>query len=114
MLETFSVCVTTDGDDVPVVKLRGVVDIVTVGALADCLSSLVSRGRDKLILDLAKTSFIDARGIGVIAETRRKLGTGGQLILRHPQGVVHRVLEITGMDAHCIIVEDGGSPPAPI
>jgi anti-anti-sigma factor len=47
------------------------------------------------VIDLSETTFLDARGVGVLVATRKHVGrNGGRLVLRKPPALVRRVLEL--------------------
>jgi anti-anti-sigma factor len=47
---------------------------------------------------VADLSFIDSSGISVLVLAHKQLAErGGQLVLRSPQRIVYRVLEVTGL-----------------
>lgn len=52
-----------------------------------------------LVLDLARLEFIDDSGLGLLLWTfKRVRERSGSLVLRHPQGQILRVLELTGIE----------------
>ena len=80
-----------------VFALSGELDMATSQGLGELLvgpppGSLV-------VLDLSQLGFMDSSGIGAIHRARRKvIMDGGILILSRLQPMVHRVLQITGLD----------------
>jgi anti-anti-sigma factor len=57
----------------------------------------VSRGAQRLIVDLSALTFMDSTGMQVLLSTRSVLAVrGGTLVLAAPQPVVARILELTG------------------
>jgi anti-anti-sigma factor len=81
------------------VSLAGECDLNTGRELRDVLISEVSRGAQRLILDLAELGFMDSTGMQVLMSVRALLNVrGGTLALVSPQPVVARILELTGAD----------------
>jgi anti-anti-sigma factor len=76
--------------------LSGELDVKTSQGLADRLTG--SPG-SLVVLDLSQLTFMDSSGIGAIHTARRiSIKDGGTLVVCRPSPLVHRVLEITGLD----------------
>jgi anti-sigma B factor antagonist len=81
-------------DGTTVVTVAGEIDMATAAELGECLVGT----QGHVIVDLRGVSFLDASGIGTLASARNQLlETGGDLRLRKPQGMVRKVLEVTGL-----------------
>jgi anti-sigma B factor antagonist len=90
----FNVSLTEQADGA-VLRVSGEVDIVTAPVLHRHLESVVAASRPVVVIDLSETTFLDARGVGVIVAARKQVGAyGGRLVLRRPPPVVRRVLEL--------------------
>ncbi|MET7696346.1 MULTISPECIES: STAS domain-containing protein [unclassified Streptomyces] len=51
-----------------------------------------------LVLDLTRTDFIDSQGIRLVDDVRRRLRDRAELrVVADPDGMVHRLLELTGL-----------------
>jgi len=101
----FNVAVTEQAD-VVIVRIAGEVDIVTVPVLQRHVDVALSAGRPTVVFDLAETTFLDARGVGVIVATRKQVTRkGGRLVIRHPPDLVRRVLALADQ-ADRIEIED--------
>jgi anti-sigma B factor antagonist len=80
------------------VHVTGEVDLATCPQLRAALMAAVDRGgaRGGILIDLAGVSFLDARGIGVLVETRLAAHRSGMTFaVQNPRGVVRRVLEVS-------------------
>ncbi len=76
--------------------LSGELDMATCQGLDELL---VGPPGSLVVLDLSQLGFMDSSGIGAIHRARRKvIMDGGILVLARPQPMVHRVLQITGLD----------------
>ena len=83
------------------VTLAGECDLHTGRQLRDVLTSEVSRGTRRMILELSGLSFMDSTGMQVLLSIRTVLSVrGGTLALVAPQPVVARILELTGADRY--------------
>ena len=83
------------------VTLAGECDLHTGRQLRDVLTSEVSRGTRRMILELSGLSFMDSTGMQVLLSIRTVLSVrGGTLALVAPQPVVARILELTGADQY--------------
>jgi anti-anti-sigma factor len=90
----FNVTLTEQSDTV-VVRVFGEVDIVTAPVLQRHLDAAISSGRASVVIDLAETTFLDARGVGVLVAARKVIAAaGGHLVIRRPPPIVRRVLEV--------------------
>jgi anti-anti-sigma factor len=53
---------------------------------------------DLLDIDLSGVTFLDCTGLGALIAVRNAaIEAGGQMRLSHPQPIVRRVLEVTGV-----------------
>jgi anti-anti-sigma factor len=86
--------------DVPggrVITLSGELDASTCRGL---LEQLQGPPGSKVIVDLSELTFLDSSGLGTIHVARRLARKdGGTLVVCRPQPAVHRVLQLTGLDA---------------
>ena len=80
------------------VTVSGEIDIVTAGQLRGRLAGPAGGGR-QVIVDFSRVSFIDAAGVGVLADAAaRAAARGGSLQLAAAGRQVRRVLAVTGLD----------------
>ncbi len=85
-----------------VVEVGGEVDVATAPQLRACLHQAIDAGSRRLVVDLRQASFIDSEGLGVLVGARRRLlahaGHDGSVQLVCAEGLVLRVLRLTGLD----------------
>ena len=82
-----------------VVGARGELDLLTTPLLAATLAALLAKGHADVAVDLGALDFIDAAGLGVLADFSSRLeASGGGLTLDSASAPVRRILQITGMD----------------
>jgi anti-anti-sigma factor len=85
------------------IVVKGELDLVTMPFLAAQLA-LAARDRPgRLVFDLAGTHFMDCGSARLIATAGHWLPGGGRPVIRRPGPGVRRILELTGLDAHCEI-----------
>jgi anti-sigma B factor antagonist len=90
----FNVTLTEQAEGV-VVRVFGEVDIVTAPVLQRHLESAIGSGRPTVVIDLAETTFLDARGVGALVNARKRVtAAGGRMVIRRPPALVRRVLEL--------------------
>lgn len=95
-MDGLTISVTTEPAHT-LIALAGECDLNTGRQLRDVLTSEVSRGAHRIILDLSQLSFMDSTGMQIVLSSRTVLTVrGGTLALVSPQPVVARVLELTG------------------
>jgi anti-anti-sigma factor len=96
------------GDGSVTLALAGDLDLCTSAALASKLDGISAGHPRQVIFDMSQVSYAD---LG----TLRALVTGGGQdapppVLCHPPPVVIRLLEVSGLAEHCIIVRLPASP----
>ena len=85
------------------IVVTGELDVVTMPFLAAQLA-LAARDRPgRLVFDLSGTHFMDCGSARLIAAAGQRLPGGGRPVIRRPAPGVRRVLQLTGLDAHCEI-----------
>jgi anti-sigma B factor antagonist len=90
----FDVHVTEQSEYV-VVQVAGEIDLVTAPVLQRHLDTATASNRPTVVIDLSATTFLDARGVGVLVATRKQVAqAGSRLVLRRPPPLVRRVLEL--------------------
>jgi anti-sigma B factor antagonist len=81
-----------------VLSVAGELDASTEQRFRDALTSVLTHGVPRIVVDLSQVAFISSAGIGVLMGVRRVLADeGGVLALAAPQGEVAQVLSITGV-----------------
>lgn len=77
----------------------GEVDLATATALCDRLLSVLHDHIPAVLdVDLAGVTFLDCAGLGALVAVRNAaVQAGSQLRVTHPQPIVRRVLEVTGL-----------------
>jgi anti-anti-sigma factor len=85
------------------VLISGELDVMTMPSLAVRLSLILREQPRRLVLDMARTRFMDCGSARLIASTRELLPAGQRPVIRHPSPTVRRVLELTGLNANCEI-----------
>src|SRR3954453_5633586 len=83
-----------DDSPVLVLRLRGELDLATVALVQETVDRHAV-GRPGLIVDLGALEFLDAAGLRLMVELRRRHGR--QLAFGQPRAPVGRVLDITGL-----------------
>lgn len=81
------------------VSVIGEVDLATASVLRDqLLGVLHDYGPDVLDVDLGGVTFLDCAGVGALVGVRNAaVQAGRQIRVAHPQPIVRRILEVTGL-----------------
>lgn len=83
-----------------VLGLSGELDVAGVSLLAREIALALDGRPAELIFDLSELSFLDASGVGVIAEGIAQASRQGTTVTaRAPRGIVRRVLRLSGFDS---------------
>jgi anti-sigma B factor antagonist len=84
-------------EDVTVVEVQGDLDCYTAPKLRAVLVELAD-GPRTVILDVARSQFIDSTGLGVlVGGLKRFRQQGGDLVVRSPSAMTTRLFEVTGV-----------------
>ena len=85
--------------DLAIVELEGEVDIYSSPQFREALSQGIGEGATRVVVDLAKVTFIDSTALGVVVGGVKGLrARGGSLdIVCHDENI-RRIFEITGLD----------------
>jgi anti-anti-sigma factor len=105
-VKPFSIDVrTTDG--AVYVVFSGELDIATHGDAEATLREAQESGVALVVLDLRGLNFMDSTGLRLLVQADSRAHESGQrlAIVRGPEAV-HRVLEITGLDAKLDLIDD--------
>jgi len=84
---------------VPVLCVRGEIDVATSPELRDVLTDLITPGPELVIVDLTEVTFIDSTGLGVLVGAvgdMRARGADLRLVVTQPQ--IIKLLALTGLD----------------
>jgi len=88
---------------VTTIVVKGELDLVTMPYLATRLTLALRDRPGRLVFDLSETHFMDCGSARLIAGAGQRLPGGGRPVIRRPAPGVRRVLQLTGLDAHCEI-----------
>lgn len=65
----------------------------------DALEEAIPDTRDRLVIDLNDTTFIDSTALAVFVRAFKRLRhNGADLVLRNPNKLARKVLQVTGLD----------------
>ena len=91
----------------PTVRVAGEIDLATAPKLRACLESLADEA--VVAVDLSGVAFVESSGIAVlIAEHKRRVVAGEQLVVTGSSPLTLRVFEAAGVDQ--LFNLDGDSP----
>jgi anti-sigma B factor antagonist len=99
-----------DGDEGPVVLLRGELDVFTSEKVRPILDDIIDRCSTDavVVLDMSDLRFLDSTGLGLLVGSLKRLrAIDGELELRAPQERVRKIFEIAGLDRLFRITEIG-------
>ncbi len=94
-------------DDVPVARPREDIDAATAGRLHAQLAASMSDARDRLVLDLGETGFVDSAGVDMLLRLNERLRQRrSQLLLVIPAGShLARLAEIVALPSQIPVHE---------
>ena len=83
---------------VPVVAVKGEIDVATAPHLRSYLDHLLDGGDESIVVDLGEVAFLDSTALGVLITTQKRChAAGGQLVLVATNRRILKVFEITGL-----------------
>ena len=97
---------TTMVDGMPIVQVRGDVDLRSSPQLRELLIDSARELSGKLLIDLSGVGYMDSSGVGTLVFVKREVERGsGRVVLIGLQPRVRSVLEITHLDKFFTIVQ---------
>ena len=90
---------TVSGPGVPVLIVRGEIDVASAPEFHASLSEVIGQEPEIVIVDMSEVSFIDSTGLGVLVGAEKQMRDGGhslRLVVTQPH--IIRLLELTGLD----------------
>ncbi len=82
---------------VPVVAVRGDIDVCTAAKLDQRLQEVAGGGHREVQIDLSEVEYMDSEGLKVLIRLRNSLGEDGNVTVRGARGAVLRILQISGL-----------------
>jgi anti-anti-sigma factor len=87
-----------DADGSVVLKIRGDLDITARDDLTATIAGLAGSGCEQLVVDLSEVTFIDSEALsGLLEGYAAARDQGARLTATGARGIVHRVLQLTGL-----------------
>ena len=81
-----------------VVAVEGELDLARAPSLKWALIDALEAGRNKLVVDLSPTEFMDSTGLGVLVAVNRSLTAEARLAIVCPRANLMKIFELSGMD----------------
>ena len=86
-------------DGLPVVSVRGEIDVYSAPALKDALSGLLDNAKPAFVVDLSDVGFLDSTGLGALVSARTTAtDAGGRLAVVCDRDRILKLFRITGLD----------------
>jgi len=83
-------------DGVPVIRLKGEIDLQTSSGFKDTLREMIDEGSRNIVIDLALVPYLDSAALGVLVDAvRRVREEDGAIYLVATTPFVRRAFEIT-------------------
>ncbi len=87
------------GADAVTLAVCGEIDLQSVPALNDELDDAERSGAPRVVLDLARLSFMDSTGLRLLMDAQARADSHGrQLVLRHVPAHAERLFRLIGLD----------------
>ncbi len=83
-------------DNIPIIHLKGEIDLHTCGGFRDTLRDLIDDKRNDIVIDLAAVPYLDSAALGVLVDAVRRVREfDGSIFLVATTPFVRRAFEIT-------------------
>jgi anti-anti-sigma factor len=92
--------------DTAILVVTGELDLTTVPMLGWHLDRLLASSPARLVFDLTGVGFLDVAAARLISQATQSLPGAGRPVIRRPGPGPRRVLELTGFDTLCEILEE--------
>lgn len=86
-----------------IVELQGELDLYNSQLVRSALEQAANAGAARVVVDLARVTFVDSTAMGVLIEGRARLDDRGAFVLAAPAMETRRALEVSGLDRHFTI-----------
>jgi anti-sigma B factor antagonist len=100
----FSITCQELDEHTSVVSVEGELDLTTAPRLKWMLLDTLQEGRNRLIVDLSATTFMDSTALGVLVVVNRRLEPSARMAILCDRPVVLKIFELSGMDGAFTIV----------
>ena len=88
--------VQTTPDQIPIISLKGEIDLHTCGAFRDTMRDLIENKHYNLVVNLAEVPYLDSAALGVLVDAVRRVREhDGSICLVSTTPFVRRAFEIT-------------------
>lgn len=88
--------VQTTPDNIPIIHLKGEIDLHTCGGFRDTLRELIENKNHDIVVDLAEVPYLDSAALGVLVDAVRRVREhNGSISLVATTPFVRRAFEIT-------------------
>lgn len=83
--------------EITIIEIHGILDTATSGEAEKQISEILSRGCQKMIIDLEDTDYMSSSGLRVLLSTAKKLwARDGKLKITSPNKIVKDILDTSG------------------
>ncbi len=83
-------------DQIPIVALKGEIDLHTCAEMRDTLRDLIEKGHHQIVINLAEVPYLDSAALGVMVDAVRRVREHeGGISLVSTTPFVRRAFEIT-------------------
>lgn len=98
---------TSERNQVPLIKIKGEVDVYNAGQLKTALLDLISKNYKLLILNLENVQYIDSTGLGTIAQAAHSISQqNGKIHVVCTRPSIKKIFEVSGLIKKNIVLFD--------
>ena len=95
-MQSLEINLSRSAQDIPIVQLRGEIDLHTCPDLRAALQRLMEEGNHRIVLNMSEVPYLDSAALGVLVDAQRRARErDGEIYLAQMTPFVLRAFEIT-------------------
>ena len=104
----FQISIEQPAEGSYVIAVSGELDLANKDALSDAIATAQKESARAVLLDLRELTFMDSSGLRILIDAWNEANVSDRklTVVVRPEGLVRRVLEVSGCDTILPIVED--------
>jgi len=96
LVQSLEINLSRSAQDIPIVQLRGEIDLHTCPDLRAALQRLMEEGNHRIVLNMSEVPYLDSAALGVLVDAQRRARErDGEIYLAQVTPFVLRAFEIT-------------------
>ncbi|MFA5879060.1 MAG: STAS domain-containing protein [Candidatus Margulisiibacteriota bacterium] len=95
----------TEDNNVPLIAIKGEIDIYTCQKLNTLLTDVIDEGKKKIVLNFTDVLYMDSTGLGTVVKAANNLAEKeGKLYIIGVKPTIRKIFEVSGINKKDYIV----------